>query len=327
MKKATIFLLATLVLTACERGEVETPKFEVSVASNVVKAGTPVDFAISGHTDMVSFYSGESGNEYSHRLEDRIMENAMYITFGTTYTNGTNPSSIQFMWSSDFAGMDGAYTQADVESATWHDISDRFTWPKENKEGLIVPAGELDMSGFFPDEKTPVYLCYYYNVKAGQGICSYFNIQGFKINGVTPIGTEEAYTFGDCNWQVVLNKDSYSDVKSTYYPDVNTKRILMRSTKTANPVKDKEAWIVGGPFYKMSSLNMGPDRAVAIKANSDPMPSLYQYTFETPGEYTVTFVGINASVYGRKEVVREVRIKVVDDAGSVVSPSEGEWND
>ena len=57
------------------------------------------------------------------------------------------------------------------------------------------------------------------------------------------------------------------------------------------------------------------------------MPSLYQYTFETPGEYTVTFVGINASVYGRKEVVREVRIKVVDDAGSVVSPSEGEWND
>jgi len=42
----------------------------------------------------------------------------------------------------------------------------------------------------------------------------------------------------------------------------------------------------------------------------------------------VTFVGINASVYGRKETVRSIKLKVVEeDTGSIAPPSGGEWND
>lgn len=323
MKRLTIYLLALAALAACERGQVEAPTFDVSVASTVVKAGTSVDFAITGYSDILSFYSGESGNEYSHRLEDRIMENAMYIVFGTIQNNGSNPNHIQLMWSSDFRGTPGAYTREDIEAATWHDISDRFNWPKEVSE-LIIPAGEVDITGLFEDEEHPIYLMFFYNPKAGEGLCSYFNIQGFHIQGVTPIGSEEVYSFLDCGWEAVY--EGYVD--GNLLPDNNGKRLLMRgSNKTKAVSTDHFTWFVGGPFFKSESLNMGPDRAVAIKANSDPMLSLYQYVFETPGDYTVTFVGRNASVYGHKEVVREIRLTVVDDAGSVVSPSEGVWND
>lgn len=41
MKNTTILLLSMLLLSACERGEVETPELGVTVASTVVKAGAP----------------------------------------------------------------------------------------------------------------------------------------------------------------------------------------------------------------------------------------------------------------------------------------------
>lgn len=41
MKNTKILLLTMLLLAGCERGEVETPKLGVTVASTVVKAGAP----------------------------------------------------------------------------------------------------------------------------------------------------------------------------------------------------------------------------------------------------------------------------------------------
>ena len=43
--------------------------------------------------------------------------------------------------------------------------------------------------------------------------------------------------------------------------------------------------------------------------------------------YTVTFVGINSSVYGRKEAIRQLTLTVVEDSGGITPPDPGEWND
>lgn len=329
MKNTTIFLLAALLLNACERGEVETPDLKVTVASTVVKAGTPVDFFLSGQSDMIAFYSGEVGNDYAQRQDNRIVETTIAVSYSTILSNGTNPLFMPLRYSNDLQCSDpsGIFTQADIEAATWHDISHLFKQPTTPQASVHIPAGEVDITDYFADEETPLYLSYYYHVDpsiGGSWTRSYVNIQSFLISGITPVGKETIYRFTDCNWQAVTNEESYGDSK-TSLPDVNTSRLLGRC---ANVKTEKEAWFVGGPFYKQASVNMGPDMSTPIKANSDPMPASYRHTFSAPGDYTVTFVGINASVYGRSESVRSIKLKVVEeDTGTIVPPSGGEWND
>lgn len=329
MKNTTIFLLAALLLTACERGEVETPDLKVTVASTVVKVGTPVDFFLSGQSDMIAFYSGEVGNDYAQRQDNRIVETTIAVSYSTILSNGTNPLFMPLRYSNDLQCSDpsGIFTQADIEAATWHDISHLFKQPTTPQASVHIPAGEVDITDYFADEETPMYLSYYYRVDPSMGgswTRSYVNIQSFLISGITPVGKETIYRFTDCNWQAVTNEESYGDSKNSL-PDVNTSRLLGRC---ANVKTEKEAWFVGGPFYKQASVNMGPDMSTPIKANSDPMPASYRHTFSTPGDYTVTFVGINASVYGRSETVRSIKLKVVEeDTGTIVPPSGGEWND
>ena len=329
MKNTTILLLSMLLLSACERGEVETPELGVTVASTVVNAGAPVDFFLSGQSDMIAFYSGEVGNDYAQRFDDRVVETAIAISYSTILSNGTNPGYMPLRYSNDLQCSDpgGIYTQADIEAATWHDIPHLFKQPTTPQASVHIPAGEVDITEFFVDGETPLYLSYYYHVDPsmpGSWTRSYVNIQSFLISGITPVGKETIYRFADCNWQAVTDDESYSDSKNSK-PDVNTSRLLGRC---ANVKTEKKAWFVGGPFYKQASVNMGPDVSTPIKANSDPMPASYQHTFSEPGDYTVTFVGINASVYGRKETVRSIKLKVVEeDTGSIAPPSGGEWND
>ena len=195
MKNTTILLLSMLLLSACERGEVETPELGVTVASTVVKAGAPVDFFLSGQSDMIAFYSGEVGNDYAQRFDDRVVETAIAISYSTILSNGTNPGYMPLRYSNDLQCSDpgGIYTQAIIEAATWHDISHLFKQPTTPQASVHIPAGEVDITEFFVDGETPLYLSYYYHVDPsmpGSWTRSYVNIQSFLISGITPVGKE-----------------------------------------------------------------------------------------------------------------------------------------
>lgn len=333
MKKFIAIIGILLLATACEKGGIDKPEFNVSVVSTNIKAGTPITFNISGSTDLISFYSGELGNDYEFRNQDRITPTTMFITFSTENPNGTpghgNPSRVPFSYSFDFKGVDQAYTVQDVEDATWVDFTDRFKMPTDINQ--TVASGEVAIKDIFPDEPTPMYLMFHYRVDAYDA--SLYNglgnprtqwlIKNFRIDGSTEAGNSTIYPFVDCKWQIV-ETDSFSD-NGKQHPNVNTTRILMYCD--AQPLTPKECYVIGGPFYEQADINTGPDMAVGVKATADPMPSVYEYTFEKPGTYTVAFVGINANVYGRSETIRKITVTVVDDNSGITPPDQGEWND
>ena len=333
MKKIIAFIGISLLAAACEKGSVSSPDFKVTVASTTVKAGTPVVFSISGNTDLISFYSGELGNDYAYKTTDRITPTTMFITFSTENPNGTpghgNPSRVPFCYSFDFNSADKVYTVEDVTSATWTDFTDRFKMPTDINQ--TVASGEVSINELFPDAQTPMYLMFHYCVDTydaslygGQGNPrTQWLIKNFRIDGVTEAGNSTLYPFVDCNWQVV-ETESFED-NGKQHPNVNTTRILMYCD--AYPKTPKECYVIGGPFYRQADINTGPDLAEGIKSTADPMPSTYEHTFEQPGTYTVTFVGINSSVYGRKEAIRQLTLTVVEDSGGITPPDPGEWND
>lgn len=120
-----------------------------------------------------------------------------------------------------------------------------------------IPAGEVDITDFFVDGETPLYLSYYYHVDPsmpGSWTRSYVNIQSFLISGITPVGKETIYRFADCNWQAVTDEESYSDSKNSK-PDVNTSRLLGRC---ANVKTEKKAWFVEDLSTSRPASTWGP---------------------------------------------------------------------
>ncbi|MDE7305700.1 MAG: DUF5017 domain-containing protein, partial [Alistipes sp.] len=228
-------------------------------------------------------------------------------------------------YSTDFSGE---YTEEAVRAATWIDITDLFSMPTDTGVTDLM-SGDVNITAFYPDDETPLYFSYHYLVEAfdaaaaggkGNGRTQW-NIKQTKFNGIAGESSTVLYDLQGANWKVVL-ADSYEG--ATSLPDINSSRILLRSE--FQPTADRECWAVSGPIAKMNYINDGPDKGVGIKAMAEATLRSYEYTYTEPGEYTVTFVAANASVYGRKEVVREVKIEIVEDEGGITPPQPGEWN-
>ena len=333
MKKILTILSASLLLAACAGGDysLKDPTLEVS-APSVVKVGQTVEFTLSGEQDVLSFWSGEAGNDLAYRNTDRIGAGDTWMSFSCTTSSGTsgypNPSVVPISWSKDFTGE---YTKAAMDAATWHDITSAFDWPGDTGVSSH-PAGELALNDILPEDGTPVYFRYYYRVAAydasagggkGNGRTQW-SIAGVRIFCDTSAGEITAYDMYDQMWQFIMG-DGCGTIPEANLPQLptTTERILFRSQY--KPAVDINMWAVSGPISRPGDLNLGRDKGVGIKTLADPQMRKYYYTYNTPGTYKVAFVGVNASVEGRKEIVREVELKVVQDTGNIAGPGTVEW--
>src|SRR5690606_34166765 len=84
-------------------------------------------------------------------------------------------------------------------------------------------------------------------------------------------------------------------------------------TLPTDPDPATDTWAVSKALDLPTKIDNGPDSAVAIKGNKDPILKNHIHVFTEPGEYTVSFLGINANIGGYKEVVRQINISVEDD--------------
>lgn len=335
-----LILPCATLLTGCNEEErVDTPQFNVTIDGNAFKVGEAVEFSMSGDPDFISFFSGESGYAYEYKDKDRTTPAEMTMSFTTTTSSGTtgypNPAMTPLSYSVDF---DEDYTQQGLERATWIDISSNFKFPTDVPQ-TSVPSGTMRIGSLFPDDDKPIYFRFHYKVKqfdqaqadgAGNGRTQ-VNIQNFVVEGVSPAGKSTIYDIMSAKWQSVLNTDAFSDilvppVNASYLPDMpgTSRRILLRSD--FRPIQDRECWAVSGPIHAAAEINTGVDKAIPVKSVADPNKSSWRYTYNTPGEYTLTFVAANSSVYGRKEVIKEFKITVMGDDGTITPPTPDPWS-
>ena len=194
---AVPFLAAAslLWLTGCnEEEQVETPDFTASTPGTVFKVGEPVVFSFGGNPDFIIFYSGEPGNAYDFRDHDRIEKAEVTLSFVTQTKAGqkgnANPSCARIYYSTDF---DGDYSEAGVNKATWTELSDQFDLPTDTEQA--VPAGTLYIDNLFPEDGSPIWLMYHYQVNkyTGSNGRTQVDIMNFNVNGITAAGTTKLY--------------------------------------------------------------------------------------------------------------------------------------
>lgn len=249
----------------------------------------------------------------------------MTFSFSTTTTAGTarnpNPSHVPVCYSTDFSGE---YTEEAVRAATWIDITDRFTMPTDTGITALL-SGDVNVTEYFSDPETPLYFSFHWVVEPYDAAIkngrTQWNIQATKFNGIAGESVSTLYDFADIHWQLV---QAASFEGATSLPDINASRILFRSE--FQPTVSRECWAVSGPIYRMDQINDGPDFGVGIKAMAEASLSSYAYTYTEPGDYEIAFVAANANVYGRKEVIRKVSVRIIEDEGGITPPQPGEWN-
>ena len=294
MKYLLLFSAFAVLTTGCRKNldDVDDVHFDVSLEAETFKVGEPVRFHFSGNPDFIIFYSGEKGNDYAYKDTDRITDSEMTFSFSTTTTAGTagnpNPSHVPVCYSA-------------------------------------LLSGDVNVTEYFSDPETPLYFSFHWVVEPYDAAIkngrTQWNIQATKFNGIAGESVSTLYDFADIHWQLV---QAASFEGATSLPDINASRILFRSE--FQPTVSRECWAVSGPIYRMDQINDGPDFGVGIKAMAEASLSSYAYTYTEPGDYEIAFVAANANVYGRKEVIRKVSVRIIEDEGGITPPQPGEWN-
>lgn len=296
------------VLSSCTDSfdEVSTPKdFAVSTEKDTYKVGEKVVFNISGDVDFINFFSGEEGSDYAYHDKDRIYEDEMMLSFSTAQypANSTNIDCARLLYSNDFPAV---YEEQWVKLSTWIDITDKVNYPRVSDTNYVLYDTEgFPLADLFDGSGLPLYFCWEFVTEANSQRTR-FRVDNWQIYGKKT--GKLFYSFVDSNFQMIQGSGFALENSASYYPRVTSMFILWDGV-WASTVK-KEGWAISDPIELSEAINAGHDRSISIKTIGDPVMRAYNYYFETPGTYTVTFEAINANANGQKSVTAQKTITI-----------------
>jgi hypothetical protein len=298
-------LLISVIATACNKqAEIETPTLMVSADSAFIKTGQEVTFSLQGNADFVYFYSGIPLNDYAFK-DDRILKPGIIkLSFDAYKCCATLTQTDQFhvMTSTNF---DGIYNIADVQSATWTEITDRYTLPVA--ENAWAPAGNIDISDQIESGK-PFYIAFKYTAQptsvAGSG--KIWKVRNLFLTSETEIGKTTLGDLVTSGWQLVYDENGIVDPTRNM---VVKSALGFRANAAPHDTVYQETWIISKVF-NVDEKDLGPDRALSIKGFTEPWVSKWQQVYAVPGTYTATFIGSNNNIYGNKQIVKQIKITV-----------------
>ncbi|RNC67039.1 DUF5017 domain-containing protein [Proteiniphilum sp. X52] len=313
-----------VLLSCSERlGDVEQPEFTVSVDKTTFEVGEEVVFKFTGAPSIISFYSGEPGNNYLYKDEGRLIQVAdagATMSFSTQMVSAPancQTNQLAVLYSTDYNGNDN---YADIVSAHWTDVSDQFTLATGTSS---VASGERDITSYFSG-KGPVYIGFRYTTKpqnankvANPWYVTNFTVKSLvdPVDGADIVITDYIHAGFRIIDQYPEEAPSRSYVNSTRITfSANLYRLPTDSLYDENdPWNDPETvtWAISKPIYK-DTVRLAKDWASAIKGiNADEMES-YSYQYNTPGTYKAYFVAVNSTIDNVKYTVREVEITIVE---------------
>lgn len=328
MKKNLLYIaiLACFVLcVGCDDSDVSTPTLNVSVDTEnairtedgipVFKTGTSVKFLLNEKSDMITFYSGENGSEY--RYKDRTeLEGTPSMYFKTTVLYGTKFNTLFVYLSSDFKGFsankDKEKDAASILDATWTDITDMCNLPTtKNAPNNVTETPLIDLSEY---KNKDLYIAFrFYREANGEPT---FNINNFRIynefagvqNIIVRTGTAG---WGAFDFNATGTQDPYAT--NGGISGVNRSWNLSKAvtdeqlTVGGSNTTENDDWLISAPI-KVSAVS--PDLGIGLKGFGDVSLKTHSYIYENPGEYTVSFIGINSFMKDKATILKEVKIKI-----------------
>lgn len=323
MKKNLLYgiLMAMLVITSCNRDEVDDVKFSVQVKKEVAtcRIGEPITFLFKGNAEYITFYSGEPGNSYAniHRTAVDMASLQVETTIRQQYTDREyrNRELVYAYVSQDF---NGDYTLSSIQAATWNKISGReygqLAVPMTRDNVSEEVSSTADISQF---KDKPFYVAFQYNapkrndVPSADGGGRYVAQPRVDVKPLSLIKTTvEGMTVV---WDNPLTEWAFRVVYQNSAQQGNYK--IDETSLLFQPQKGKEhtaqdviIWMVSRPI---NPKEVEPDRGTAIKS-TEAYLNEYSHTYTKPGTYTATFIATNANLWNSEQVIKEITVTVTE---------------
>lgn len=302
-------IFATIFMSCKKEYAVKEPLLNINLGKQTYKVGDTITFDFDGDADFITFYAGTKLNDYQFAHKERVYDAEMLLSFKFAKYSGVNANVAELKYSTDY---NGAGTIDAVNAAHWFTFpSGAFNYPTSIGASTAdaVNSGNYNINSLFIDDNTPVYFCWFFNTPAATQRTQAY-VDGFKVFGNVisdPSLSGDIYSFGDMGFKMLYDPNQFSD-SGTTLPNVNATRILW--TGVFNNTITKQGYAVSAPVLRKNTVNLGIDKPIVIKSVADPESSSYRYVYTEPGTYKAAFVIANSSVYGRKEVVKEIEINV-----------------
>lgn len=305
-----------MALSACEQQVVYDVDYNVTLdPSNTYLAGEPVKFNFTGNVDNLLFYSGETGSQYIYR--DRYvvpMENVIAATLDmSVLAQYGNANGMSIYLTDTFEGLSGNDGEAD--RATMKSLLDGGMqgWTKleyvDSKSGVTTSFNE-DISGYMDN----FCVAFHWNpIRDGKSAQRTYKINGsvsIEMDGVEPATMD----FSEMGFKILtMNEetDPYAKNKGNGYINDNKSGYVLTCQGCAATVLDYaiDAWAISTP----TALNkVSNDKGTVIKDLQNYMDS-YEYTWNEPGTYTVTFVGVNANYKATSTEIHEFTVTILEN--------------
>ena len=292
------FFIATVlcmlaVLSSCKKNaSVVVPSFNVTVDSLNYKVGDQVVFKITGDADLLTFYSGVTGNQYINSTRTTI-QGSPQMQFTSYRQYGPQNNTIHLLASTNF---NGNYDVPNVQSATWTDITSRATFSTGTNN---TPSGVVDLSDLSTNG-APIYIAFKYTAIDTTVSQPTWTINNLVINNKQADGTLVSVgTLANLSWGSV-------NVKGVQIWTFSTTQLQMAGGAIGMP--DNEDWIISKQIFPN---RVARDAGVIVKTNPTAIPPpTYPYTYTAAGTYTATFVAQNNNAWSNKTTVKQFIITV-----------------
>lgn len=316
--KTRIFIIAIALLAAvsCKQELLFDAGCQVTLdESNTYRVGDPVIFNIEGNADAITFFSGENGHQYVYRdrltvpFEDitaltmtgRIQprygkDNSLDIYFSNEYEYNlkgddgeADRATIRKMYEEGMQGWDLVYSADDTMNA-WHDYS--FDLSKYASNFAIAYHWHSTSRGQTVTQRT-YWIDGYVNVSLKGVNPSSKTLRDIELTSVMMNPEREAYWKNKSNGSVVFNNSAA--------------QLCFQGCAATEFDYDMDVWVFSRPIALNS---VSPDKCEVIK-NIINKTEPYSYVYTEPGTYTATFVGVNETIQGRSEKVKNVRVTII----------------
>lgn len=317
MKRILAISISLAALCACRHDIVSEVAFNVTLdPANTYVAGEPVRFNFDGEIDNVIFYSGETGSQYKYKDRYTVpAEDVKAASLAVDFQARYGPAGAMEVWvSKDFAGLngeDGAADRAAIKSMVEGGMQG---WVKlDYQEGASTKwtSQTFDLSEYVdnfciafhwcPDDPTQTQRHYWIDGELS-----------LDLAGTAPTTMD----ISKLGFVTVMMND---EIEDPYHKNAGNGSIILNNPDTAALIFQGvggneltyaiDGWAISTP----SPLNkVANDKPSVIKNIQNYMDS-YEYPWNEPGTYEVTFVGSNSNYRGSSYQVRAMSVTIIEN--------------
>jgi hypothetical protein len=307
--KNFIFIIAVIFVTlqSCQKNSGgytnDNYSFDAKLSVTTIAVSDSASFELFENPDIIAFYSGEVGNNYSNRERTVLTGGSLKVKFDTRVVNKP-ADTLEVLISNDFSGI---YDSANVANASWKRMTNKFAFPLPT-----TPLGTFISSGITPGEFTditdsviagqPFYFAFRYDINKNNNIeWSVAKLGMYNIfNNTTPTATViDSSTNNSGNFAIVKFGETINrwSKTSTLYKFLNSNSSKIGASH----------WYISRPLNPNA---VTPDLPVIVKNITQIPLKKFLYKYKIPGTYKAVFVASYNRIGFEKTFVKEFTVVV-----------------